>query len=171
MQTAYSRPQQKAASSVAQITNSLDYIIGNAGSVTLFDQFDPIGVLGNKPAEVTKEARDLFDINVIANIHLFNLFTPFLLKGQAKKAIVISSGLADAEFTNQYDIANAPLYSASKAAMNMIIAKFSAQYKQEGVLFLAISPGMVDVGHYKDGMLLSYISFFFFFFCWFQERV
>lgn len=34
----------------------------------------------------------------------------------------------------------------------MIIAKYSAQYKKEGVLFLAVCPGMVEVGHYKDGM-------------------
>lgn len=38
----------------------------------------------------------------------------------------------------------------SKAAMNMAAAKFSAQYKRDDVLFLCISPGVVDVGKYGD---------------------
>ncbi|GAW23168.1 hypothetical protein ANO14919_127180 [Xylariales sp. No.14919] len=29
-------------------------------------------------------------------------------------------------------------------------AKFSAQYNADGVLFLTICPGTVDVGHYQD---------------------
>ena len=40
-----------------------------------------------------------------------------------------------------------PLYSTSKAAMNLITAKFSAQYKKDGILFLSISPGFVDTGN------------------------
>lgn len=104
----------------------------------------------DRPDELTKTMRDLFDINVIANVHLFNLYMPLVLKGQAKKVIAISSGFADTVFTNQFDVSPAALYSASKAALNMIVAKFSAQYKQDGVLFLAICPGMVEVGHYKN---------------------
>jgi hypothetical protein len=34
----------------------------------------------------------------------------------------------------------------------MIIAKFSAQYKKEGILFLGLAPGQVDVGQQNDGM-------------------
>lgn len=108
---------------------------------------------GDRPDEVTKTLRDLFDVNVIGNVHLFNLFIPLILKGQTKKVITISSGFADTEFTNKYDVTPAPFYSASKAAINMIVAKFSAQYKKDGVLFLALCPGMVDVGHYKDGRI------------------
>lgn len=106
---------------------------------------------GAKPDELTKTMRDLFDINVIANIHLFNLFTPLLLKGKAKKVITISSGLADPDATRQFDLVPGSLYASTKAAMNLIVAKFSAQYKQDGLLFLSLSPGMVDVGHYANG--------------------
>lgn len=102
---------------------------------------------------LTKTLRDLFDINVIANVHLFNLFMPLILKGQAKKVITLSTGLADPELTNNYDLILGSLYSASKAAANMIVAKFSAQYKKDGVLFLSLSPGFVEVGHYKDGKI------------------
>ncbi|KXX75770.1 hypothetical protein MMYC01_207444 [Madurella mycetomatis] len=142
---------KQAVVDTSRITGgSLDYLIANAGIVTSFDAYDPIGVLGDRPDELTKTLRDLFETNAIGNVHLFNLFIPLILNGQAKKVITISSGLADAEFTNKYDVTAGPLYSASKAAMNMIVAKFSAQYKKDGVLFLALSPGFVDVGHYKN---------------------
>lgn len=92
----------------------------------------------------------LFNVNVIGNVHLINLFLPLILKGQAKKVIVLTSGFADVDWTNKYDLTPGSLYSASKAAMNMITAKYSAQYKKDGVLFLSLSPGMVEVGLYKD---------------------
>ena len=96
--------------------------------------------------------RESFDANVIGNIHLINIFLPLILKGDAKKVIILSTGLAHVELTNEYDVAPAPLYSISKAALNMMVAKFSARYKQEGVLFLALSPGVVDTGNYDAGL-------------------
>lgn len=87
--------------------------------------------------------------NVLGNIHLFNSFMPQVLKGKVKKVITISSGMGDMDFVKDYEISMAYLYSASKSAMNMIAAKYSAQYKQDGVLFLSICPGMVDVGHFE----------------------
>lgn len=108
---------------------------------------------------VTKTLRDLFEVNVIANVHLFNLFMPLILKGQAKKVITISTGLADTVLTNNYDLAVGSLYATSKAAMNMIVAKYSAQYKKDGVLFLALSPGLVEVGHYKDGKMQYFLEY------------
>ncbi|KAK4038360.1 NAD(P)-binding protein [Parachaetomium inaequale] len=142
---------QAAAAETARITGgSLDYLIANAALVTMFDTYDPIGALGDQPEMLTKTLRDLFEVNVIGNIHLFNLFTPLILKGQAKKVIAISTGLADPVFTSSYDVTPGALYAASKAALNMVVAKYSAQYKKDGVLFLALSPGFVEVGHYKD---------------------
>lgn len=42
-------------------------------------------------------------------------------------------------------------YCISKAAMNMAVAKFSAQYVDQGVLFTTIAPGDVDTGYYNGG--------------------
>lgn len=99
---------------------------------------------------VTKTLRTLFEVNVIGNVHLFKLFMPLILKGQAKKVIAISTGLADTAITKDYDVTTGSLYSISKAALNMVVAKYSAQYKKDGVLFLALSPGLVDTGYYRD---------------------
>lgn len=108
---------------------------------------------------MTREMRDLFEVNVIANIHLFNLFIPLLKQGEAKKVIAITSGYSDVELTRVWDVTLAPLYSASKAALNMIVAKFSAQYKKDGILFLGLAPGQVDVGQNNEGKYNSTPSY------------
>jgi NAD(P)-dependent dehydrogenase (short-subunit alcohol dehydrogenase family) len=92
--------------------------------------------------------------NVLGNIYLYNLFMPLILVGKAKKVVVISSGMADMDMVNKLDLEVGPLYASSKAAMNLITAKFSAQYKNQGVLFLGICPGMVDVGHFTNRIVL-----------------
>lgn len=89
----------------------------------------------------------LIDTNVVGNIHFYNLFMPLILKGKVKKVICISSGMADLEMCNNYQLDTGALYSISKGAMNLVTAKFHAQYKKDGVLFLGICPGMVDVGN------------------------
>jgi NAD(P)-dependent dehydrogenase (short-subunit alcohol dehydrogenase family) len=94
---------------------------------------------------------DSFKVNVIGNIHVFNLFMPLVLKGKAKKVVAISSGMADVEFISKFEIEPAAPYSISKAGTNVVIAKFSAEYRKEGVLFLSISPGVVDTGGYEKG--------------------
>lgn len=68
------------------------------------------------------------------------------MKGKAKKVITISSGHADLDLINDLEIETSALYSASKGAMKIVVAKFNAQYKTDGVLFVSISPGVVEVG-------------------------
>lgn len=116
---------------------------------------------GESPAELEHQLNTLIQTNVTGNIHLYNQFMPQILKGQVKKVVVISSGMGDMDFARDYDISESPLYSISKAGVNMVSAKFSAQYKKDGVLFLSICPGMVDVGHYEGGkhIILGALSF------------
>jgi NAD(P)-dependent dehydrogenase (short-subunit alcohol dehydrogenase family) len=100
--------------------------------------------------ELTEQFRTAMDTNVLSNIHLINLFMPQILKGQAKKVTIISSGMADTDLVNEYEVHLAPVYTMTKAAVNMVTAKFNAIYKKDGVLFLSISPGLVDVGSYGE---------------------
>jgi NAD(P)-dependent dehydrogenase (short-subunit alcohol dehydrogenase family) len=102
---------------------------------------------------------DVFKANVIGNIHLFNLTIPLVLRGEAKKVIAISSGMADAELAAKFDLTDGALYSISKAALNMAVAKFSAQYATEGVLCMTVSPGMVDTGLYNNRKSFIYMIF------------
>lgn len=74
------------------------------------------------------------------------------MKSKVKKVIAISSGHGDLNFINQSGVEVSSYYAALKAALNVIVAKFSAQYKEQGVLFASMSPGVVEVGHFADGM-------------------
>ena len=94
--------------------------------------------------------------NVIGNIHLYTLFLPLILKGTVKKVICITTGMADLDLINNYDVVIGSLYASSKAAMNIVTAKFNAQYKKDGVLFMGICPGMVDVGAYNPADCMNY---------------
>ncbi|KAI1812659.1 hypothetical protein GGS20DRAFT_556997 [Poronia punctata] len=143
---------KKAAAEVSQLTGgAIDYLIANAAYVSIWDAFDPIGYLGeNFPQELEADLKKSFDINVVGNIHLINLFMPQILKGETKKVVCLTSGLADLDFTNDYEVYNEPAYSISKSAMNMAIGKFNAQYKSQGVHFLSVCPGMVEVGMHKN---------------------
>lgn len=105
----------------------------------------------DKFEELEDVSSKLFRTNVVGNIHLFNLFIPLVMMGKVKKVIAISSGHADLDFINDLEVEVSALYAASKAAMNVIVAKFNAQYKKDGVLFVSISPGVVEVGHFANG--------------------
>jgi NAD(P)-dependent dehydrogenase (short-subunit alcohol dehydrogenase family) len=107
----------------------------------------------NKVEELEAVSQQLSQTNVVGNIHLFNIFLPLVLKGKVKKVVAISSGVADLDLINDLEIDTMPLYAASKASLNVIVAKFNAQYKRDGVLFLSISPGVVEVGRYVDSTL------------------
>ncbi|KAH7551247.1 hypothetical protein BM1_10121 [Bipolaris maydis] len=61
-------------------------------------------------------------------------FIPLVLKGGIKKIIVISSPHADLSLIKDIVMENNALYVAFKAASNVIIAKFSSQYKRDGAL-------------------------------------
>ena len=99
---------------------------------------------GSDPEKLEKDLTDCFRLNAVAQAHTVNAFMPLVLLGKAKKVILMTTGMADVDLVKKYDIWMAVGYCASKAALNMIIAKFSAEYREKGVLFLGISPGVVD---------------------------
>ncbi|ETS80697.1 hypothetical protein PFICI_08226 [Pestalotiopsis fici W106-1] len=142
---------QKAAADTTTITNgSLDYLIANGAYVPQWDAYDPIGVLAQNPKKLEQELTKLYTTNIVGNINLYNLFLPLVLKGQAKKVVAITSSLANLPTVNGLGLEASPLYAIVKAGLNMVSAKFSAQYKLDGVLFVSICPGMVEAGHFDN---------------------
>ncbi|OHE96008.1 short-chain dehydrogenase [Colletotrichum orchidophilum] len=142
---------EKSVPEVSKITGGkLDYIIANAAFVSTVSSWLPIGKQAEKPQELDEDLLKSFQINVVGNIHLFHLFLPLILKGDVKKVIAISSGMADQELVNQYRLEVSAPYSISKTGLNMAVSKFHAQYAQDGVLFMSICPGIVNTGHNQD---------------------
>ncbi|KAK2603627.1 hypothetical protein QQS21_004208 [Conoideocrella luteorostrata] len=140
-----------AVADVAKITGgSLDYLIANAAYVSKFDAYESLGVLGSMPKELEEDLLKSFKVNVVSNIHLINLFMPIILKGNTKKVIAITTAMADLDPINAFDVENVAGYAMSKAAMNVAVGKFSAQYKKHGVLFISISPGLVETGQHSN---------------------
>ncbi|KAK8093957.1 hypothetical protein PG997_000642 [Apiospora hydei] len=143
--TIYDQLEKAAEDATPILGGKLDYLIANAGYVSVYDSFHGIGTLGTQnPLETQQDLQKSMETNVYANIHLYNLFMPLILRGAAK------SGLGDTDLAAVHDLDVASLYAISKAAMNMVTAKFSAQYRKDGVLFLSLCPGMVDVGRYDN---------------------
>ncbi|CAG9956786.1 unnamed protein product [Clonostachys rosea f. rosea IK726] len=138
---------KKSVDQVSAIVNgSLDYLIANAGYISSWSAYDSLSTLGDDPKRLEDDLLKCFRVNTIGNIHLINLYLPLVLKGDVKKVIVLSSGFADDELTTNFNIGEAGPYTISKSAMNTAVAKYSAEYAEQGVLFLSIAPGAVEVG-------------------------
>lgn len=61
-----------------------------------------------------------------------------------KKVITLSTGIAEPEFLEKTGIYFIGPYSISKVATNMVVTKYSIQFKEEGFVFVALSPGFVN---------------------------
>jgi NAD(P)-dependent dehydrogenase (short-subunit alcohol dehydrogenase family) len=114
--------------------------------------FDPLSVLGQEPQRLTDEMNANFLTNVIGNTHLINFFMPLILKGNAKKVLVLTSGMADHDLVLKYGVYEGGPYAIGKAALNMVTSKFQAEFQKDGVLFIGVSPGVVETGLYSDSM-------------------
>ncbi|TVY86622.1 putative oxidoreductase [Lachnellula willkommii] len=130
--------------------DSLDVLIANAGLISDYSAFLSLNELGKDPEALDADLTQLFQVNVVGNIHLFNTFLPLIRHGQAKKIVTMSSGMSDEKLVLDIGLFEGGPYSVSKAAMNMVNAKFQAEFKDEGVLFMGVCPGGVDTGHYDN---------------------
>ncbi|EJD36368.1 putative short-chain dehydrogenases/reductase [Auricularia subglabra TFB-10046 SS5] len=131
-----------AADAVAKVTGgSLDVLINNGAIQGNFfwltiDEYPT-------PEDLVDDFRKVFDTNVLGTILPTNAFLPLLRKGQVKKVLSLSSGLADPASVlmvgNKYGAA----YGITKVGVEMANIKYATKYKEEGFTFLTISPGIV----------------------------
>jgi NAD(P)-dependent dehydrogenase (short-subunit alcohol dehydrogenase family) len=150
---------RKAAAETAKLTGgAVDYLILNAvyasaASVSRFlDEYE------GEP-DVLEEDLDLsWKTNVVGFIDAINAFLPLVKKGSVKKVLSISTGMADFELCAKYEIWESAPYSISKAALNAAIGKYAARYGKEGILFLSISPGVVDTGNNSTCIRQGWLS-------------
>ena len=103
-----------------------------------------------QPLELEKDLKDCFETNVIGTIHLINLLLPLVLAGATKKIIAITTGLTDEDLSRKHKIAIAAPYVISKAGLNNVVNKYHGEFSARGVLFMAISPGLIDNGQFSN---------------------
>jgi len=137
---------KKAAEDASKTTGGkLDMLINNAALIPterrmyLLDSYQE-----GEEELLEKDLRDSFNVNVVGVVHTTNAFLPLLHAGSLKKVITLSSALGDLDATLEVGIPYSPSYSISKAAVNMVVAKYAVDHKKNGFVFLALSPGMVD---------------------------
>lgn len=128
---------------VSNITGGhIDYLINNAAFVPQSTEDKAIDEYEDSADQLEADLIDAFRVNVLGVINTNNVFLPLVKKSSIKKVILISSGMADPALVNNGVPDSAP-YTISKAAANMAICKYNAKYKDQGVLFFSISPGIV----------------------------
>ncbi|KAF3060056.1 hypothetical protein GL218_04821 [Daldinia childiae] len=135
---------KKAAEDTAKITGgAVDYLIANGAFLSSKLALLSLNDMADDPEGLEEDFLRSFKTNVVGNIHLFNFFLPLIRKGEAKKVISISTGIADYDLVREleYDIAGP--YTTSKAALNLAVVEYHALLHHEGILFFSISPGVV----------------------------
>ncbi|KAH8812676.1 hypothetical protein F5884DRAFT_786070 [Xylogone sp. PMI_703] len=93
---------------------------------------------------ITQEMISSVKVNVLGTIFSINAFLPLVRKSKVKKIAVISTGLADLDEAQKGSVSFTVSYSSSKAAVNMVVARYSVELRGEGIVILALSPGFVD---------------------------
>ena len=103
-----------------------------------------LGEFGDNPTILENELKLSFRINVIGLINTINAFISLVQASPVKKVIALTSGMGDCTFVNDTGIDNGAPYAISKAGVNMVVAKYNATYKKDGVLVMGICAGSVN---------------------------
>ena len=124
-----------AADSVEQTDGHLDVLVNNAGIT------GPV----RDPRDYT--ADDMTEVlltNVVGYLRLIHAFLPLLEKSDNPRIVNVSSGLGSFGLFHDLNrieaVAGTPLYGASKAAINMLTARFARLLPQ--IRINAADPGM-----------------------------
>lgn len=132
-----------AAKQISSITDSIDYLVVNGAYMNDETMFlAPSGYAGKETFFVEELTKSMIT-NVAGVLFAINALIPLVKKSEVKKVAVISTGLAAADFFEVASVAGAIPYSISKAAVNLLVQKYAIEYKNEGIIFLALSPGLV----------------------------
>ncbi|RFU30924.1 hypothetical protein B7463_g5405, partial [Scytalidium lignicola] len=129
-----------AAAATSKLTpnGAVDYLIINGVYVNSEENFLPPTAFSGKEDLITTALLESIKVNVLGVIFSINAFLPLVRKSSKKKIAVISTGLADLEEAQKGGIAFTVSYSSSKAALNMVIARFAVELRGEGVVVLAL---------------------------------
>lgn len=137
---------EAAAAAVGTATGgSLDVLIHNAYATDSETLAIPPSAFTTENALVAKKGIDVaLGTAVYAVLWLTNAFLPLIRKGKDKKIIHISSGIVDTALVEKSGLTAGVPYAISKASTNILVAKFAAELRDEGIWVLALSPGWVN---------------------------
>lgn len=133
-----------AAKKTAELTGgALDYLIVNGVYSPVHMYLKTVDEFVDDENVFLDELRQTMQTNVGGTLFAFNAFLPLILKSNIRRVAAISSAAALRDYVYHGEDALGIHYATSKAAMNILVAKFAARYKHEGVRFVSLSPGSV----------------------------
>ncbi|KAI0700107.1 hypothetical protein BC835DRAFT_480987 [Cytidiella melzeri] len=134
---------QRAADVVSQTTGGTVDVLINNGALMTHERSGLTLDAFPSPEILEEDLLLYFKTNTIGPIHTVNAFLPLLRAGTTKKVITISTTAGSPKVASTINFANFAGYGISKAAVNLAMAKYAARFRDEGVIFLTITPGMV----------------------------
>jgi NAD(P)-dependent dehydrogenase (short-subunit alcohol dehydrogenase family) len=123
---------------------SVDYLIINGVYSNPAEDFLLPSEFSGKEELLASSMIESLKVNVLGVIFTINAFLPLVRKSNIKKIVVITTGLADRDMAEKSTISFFMTYSAMKAALNIVVARYAVELKSERVILLALSPGLVD---------------------------
>lgn len=98
---------QKAAEATAKITGgALDILINNVALVSAVTEFKTQSSFNNVDFhELEADFLECFKVNTLGLVHTVQAFLPLIRKGELKKVVNISTGMADIDVVNAVDVA------------------------------------------------------------------
>ncbi|CAH0047437.1 unnamed protein product [Clonostachys solani] len=133
-----------ARTNIEEVVGGIDYLICNAVYKTTATLLRNLAEYPDDLDYLETEISKSFKVNVVGLINTINVFMPLVQRSSIKKIIALTSGMGSCAFTNDSGIDGGIPYSVSKAAVNMLVAKYNVTYKSEGVLTMGICAGSVD---------------------------
>jgi len=117
----------------------VDLLINNAGVMQGTGASFTIGISHS----TVEEWEAQFRVNVVGLVFFTIALIPLLKNSSEKRIVNVSSMLGDLRYTAENEI-HFSSYAATKAAVTMANAKFHLEFKNEGLIFLALNPGWVN---------------------------
>lgn len=124
----------------AQGVEAVDVLINNAGISTKNHPNDPV------VSTDTVELMQVLQTNVVGTLAVTQAFLPLLRNGTAKVVMNLSSqlGSIDKCWGIQGRYGGVATYRMSRAANNMMTRCFGGELREDGFVFMSMSPGHVN---------------------------
>ncbi|KAL6874512.1 hypothetical protein HDV57DRAFT_232904 [Trichoderma longibrachiatum] len=137
---------KETAESISKVTSGkLDVLVYNAyaSGTDEWKLLPPTAFHGQEDL-FKRELDETLSVNFFQVANTVNALLPLVEKGQQKKIVYISSGIGDIATTRATEMPNLLGYAVSKAAGNILMAKYAVALKAKGILTLSLSPGWVE---------------------------
>ncbi|RFU78916.1 hypothetical protein TARUN_3312 [Trichoderma arundinaceum] len=125
------------------LPDGLDNLISNAG-------LNPQPLASFEDLDLASFEEELV-FSIISTVKLLRALLPSVKKGNDKKILVLSSVLGSIETAYHMPGLSNP-YSVAKASLNMLIRKWSATLKNDGITTILVHPGWVKTTEVGDAI-------------------